>query len=286
MKAVIIGATGLLGNALIEEWRSDEVIGYGSRDVDICDQRMTQRLLERDRPDWVVLAAAYADVDGCERNPARAFEVNFRGAANVALAALRIGFYLLLVSSDYVFDGEKGTSYEVDDPFSPINLYGRSKAEAELFVRLNVTKHCIVRTSWLFGVGGRCFPDSILRQAANNSRLEVVDDQRGCPTYNRDLARSIIALVHAGALGTVHATNDGTCSWFEFAQAIVEECGLNVEVSPISSPELGLPARRPANSELSKRSLHNYGISMRHWRGALRDYLHERTRVVASMAAV
>jgi dTDP-4-dehydrorhamnose reductase len=276
MKVMILGASGLLGKALVREWSGDDVLGLGSKDVDIRDPGKVREVVEKARPDWIVLAAAYTDVDGCESHPDLAFAVNRDGAANVAQAAKHIGAKLLFLSSDYVFDGKKTTPYEADDVRNPQSVYGRSKAEAEVGLLEVLPECCIARTSWLFGAGGKCFPDTILRLAASRPTLDVVNDQRGCPTYSVDLARAIIGLCHNQARGIVHVTNSGDCSWFEFAQEIVRGAGFATEVRPVSSQQMARPAPRPGYSVLSPKSLQQYGISTPAWQDALQRYLQER----------
>ena len=278
MKVLILGATGLLGKALMREWRDDEVIGLGSRDVDIRDATRVQKVVVEAQPEWIVLAAAYTDVDGCESNQELAFAVNRDGAVNVAMAARQAGVKLLFISSDYVFDGTKSSPYEVEDTRNPQSVYGRSKAEAEIRLLDALPGCCIARTSWLFGIDGKCFPDTILKLAATRPALDVVNDQSGSPTYSVDLSRALIALCNKGASGIVHATNSGNCSWFGFAQAIVKSTGLATEVRPVSSRQMARPAPRPAYSVLSATSLLNYGIEIPAWEDALQRYLQERNR--------
>jgi dTDP-4-dehydrorhamnose reductase len=275
MRTTIFGASGLLGKALIREWSGDSVTGLSSRDADIRDFDAVQNAVKETNPEWVVLAAAYADVDGCESNRDLAFAVNREGALNVARAARAIGARLLFLSSDYVFDGEKTSPYEAVDRRNPQSVYGHTKAEAEVrLLELN-PGCCIVRTSWLFGIGGKCFPDTILKLAASRPAIDVVNDQRGCPTYAEDLARAIIELCRKNAHGIVHATNAGDCTWFEFAQEIVRLAELPATVRPVSSAEMARPAPRPAYSVLSPTSLNSFGIEMPSWRDALRRYLEE-----------
>jgi len=277
MKILILGATGLLGKPLIREWRRDEVVGLGSRDVDIRDDARVREFVQNTRPDWIVLAAAYTDVDGCESHKDLAFAVNRDGAVNVARAARSAAAKLLFVSSDYVFDGTKTSPYEIGDQRNPQSIYGRTKAEAELELLRILPDACIARTSWLYGVGGKCFPDTILKLAASRPSIDVVNDQRGCPTYTVDLARAIIALCRKNAAGIVHVTNAGDCTWFEFAREIVKSAGLTTDVRPVSSQQMARPAPRPAYSVLSATSLGQYGIVMPGWQDALRRYLKERT---------
>jgi len=275
MRVTIFGATGLLGKALMREWRGDEVVGLGSKDVDIRSQDQVTETIRLHRPDWVVLAAAYTDVDGCETHSQLAFDVNSHGAANAAKACAQENVRLLFLSTDYVFDGTKRTPYEIYDPISPQTVYGKSKAAAEAEIRAAHPRFCILRTSWVFGVGGKCFPDTILRLAATRAELDVVNDQRGSPTYTVDLARSIRQLCRKDARGIVHATNRGDCTWFDFATEIVAGAQLTTRVRPTSSDKFVRPAKRPEYSVLSSRSLEQYGIELPTWKDALGRYLAE-----------
>ena len=276
MRVTIFGASGLLGNALKHEWTEDEVTRLSSKDADIRDPHQVTGAVERSRPEWIILAAAYTDVDGCETHPDLAMQINCRGAMNVAEAASRFGSRLLFLSTDYVFDGKKSTPYETDDVRAPQNVYGRSKAEAEVQFTKILPDCCIVRTSWLFGMGAKCFPDAVLKLAAQRKELEVVNDQRGCPTYNRDLARAVIQLCRRNATGIVHVTNSGDCTWFDFAKQITRTAGLSTIVRPVSSDRMPRPARRPDYSVLSSKSLQRYDIRMPSWEDALKRYLDER----------
>jgi dTDP-4-dehydrorhamnose reductase len=276
MKILILGASGLLGQALMREWRGDEIVGLSSRNVDIRDEGKVHETVKKARPEWIVLAAAYTDVDGCQSHPDLAFAVNRDGPVKVAQAAKRCDAKLLFLSSDYVFDGRKESPYEIDDSRNPQSVYGRSKAEAETRLVEVLPECCIARTSWLFGMGGKCFPDTILKLAASRPALDVVNDQRGCPTYSIDLARSIIQLCRKGARGIVHVTNSGDCTWFELAREIVAQTGLKTEVRPVTSRQFPRPAPRPAYSVLSATSLRALGIAVPTWNEALHRYLAER----------
>jgi dTDP-4-dehydrorhamnose reductase len=277
MRVTIFGATGLLGKALMREWQDDQITGLSSRDVDIRSAEQVGSVIALHRPECIVLAAAYTDVDGCETHRDLAFDVNCRGAVNVARAAAQCGARLVLLSTDYVFDGTKSRPYEVDDPLAPQSVYGQSKAAAEVEIRKILPGCCIVRTSWLFGVGGKCFPDTILKLASSRKELDVVNDQRGCPTYTVDLVRTIVELCRLRASGTVHATNGGECTWFEFASEIVASAVLEAQVRPTSSDKSVRPAKRPRYSVLSPASLLRYGIIMPAWQDALHRYLTERS---------
>ena len=277
MNVLIFGASGLLGKALTREWTDDKVVGLASGNADIRDVQRVKQVVEELKPEWIVLTAAYTDVDGCEQNQELAFSVNRDGAVNVAQAARNGGARLLFLSSDYVFDGEKTTPYEIGDARNPQSVYGRSKAEAELRLAELVPECCVVRTSWLFGVGGKCFPDAIIKLAATRSAIDVVNDQRGCPTYTVDLARAIVQLCRKNAHGTIHVTNRGDCSWFEFAEQIVKSAGLGTPVLPVSSLQMARPAPRPPYSVLSPLSARRLGIQMPAWQDALQRYLRERS---------
>jgi dTDP-4-dehydrorhamnose reductase len=266
----------MLGKALMRQWTGDDVTGLGSAQVDIRDPEQVQRAIQQTRPEWIVLSAAYTDVDGCEINPTLASAVNTHGATNVAKAAASAGSKLLFVSTDYVFDGRNTSPYETSERRNPINIYGKTKAEAEERIIAILPDCCIVRTSWLFGPGGKCFPDTILKLAASRSELEVVNDQRGSPTYTLDLSDAIIQLCRAGAQGIVHCTNSGNCSWYDFASEILREAGLKTVVRPTTSEKFVRPAERPKYSVLSSASLSRYQIQMRPWQRTLADYLGQR----------
>jgi dTDP-4-dehydrorhamnose reductase len=276
MRVLIFGATGMLGQALLRQWRDDEIIGLGSAQADLRNPEQVGTAMEAARPDWIVLAAAYTDVDGCEINPTLASSINTQGAVNVAKAAARFRSKLLFVSTDYVFDGKKTSPYETSNRRSPINAYGRSKADAEEKIAQILPESCIVRTSWLFGPGGKCFPDTILKLADTRPEIKVVNDQRGSPTYTRDLADAIIKLCHADASGIVHCTNTGDCTWFDFAAEILRQAGKSTRVRPTTSDEFVRPAERPKFSVLSPASLNSYGIHMRPWQETLPEYLATR----------
>jgi dTDP-4-dehydrorhamnose reductase len=279
MRVTIFGATGMLGKALLRRWgRGDDITALGSAQGDIRNSEQVEKVVNHTKPDWIVLAAAYTDVDGCELNPQLASAVNTYGAVNVAKAAALARAKLLFISTDYVFDGKAHSPYETDHPRSPINAYGRSKAEAEERLLKKVPDCCIVRTSWLFGPGGKCFPDTILKAAATRKELEVVNDQRGCPTYTVDLADTIIQLCRRNAKGMVHATNSGDCTWFDFAREILRQAGSSTTVKPTTSDKYIRPAERPKYSVLSPDSLNAYGLTMRPWHETLADYLSERAR--------
>ena len=281
MRILIFGATGMLGKALLRRWTADdEVTGLGSAQADIRDLTQVESAIRESKPDCVVLSAAYTDVDGCELNPSLAAAVNTTGAVNVARAAAAANAKLMFISTDYVFDGTKTVAYETGDPRHPVSAYGKSKADAEEQIFNILPGACVVRTSWLFGPGGKCFPDTILKLAATRAEIEVVNDQRGSPTYTLDLADAIIALCRAEAQGIIHGTNRGDCTWFDFASEVLRQAGSQTVVRPTTSEKFVRPAPRPRYSVLSSASLTKYGIEMRPWQETLPDYLVERAKAV------
>jgi dTDP-4-dehydrorhamnose reductase len=278
MRVTLFGATGLLGQELVRALSGVQLTALSSSDADLRDQAQVEKVILNSRPDWIILAAAYTDVDGCEKNREQAFAVNHQGAINVAHAARAAGARLMFLSSDYVFDGTKTTPYETTDLRNPINVYGETKARAEEQLLEILPEVCIVRTSWLFGHGGKCFPATILKLAtakpeSGEPQLSVVNDQRGSPTFTPDLASAIAQLVKQNARGIVHATNSGDCTWYKFAKEIVQTSGLSATVKPVTTAEFPRPARRPANSVLSPASLRDHGIQIPSWQDALARYL-------------
>ena len=268
----------MLGTDLLDEWQSAELIAADSAEADLRDRSQVEKLILSVRPEWIILSAAYTDVDGCEQNPELAFAVNASGVENVARAAQLIPARVFLLSTDYVFDGKGTRPYETTDPIAPLNVYGASKAAGETALAKSEVAWCIGRTSWLFGVHGPSFPEKILRAAKTRPEISVVNDQVGSPTYTRDLARAIRDLVLRDARGIVHITNAGVCSWFDFAREILAQSGRDaIPVLPISTDQAARPARRPNYSVLSPASLHAFGIRTRPWQEALRSFLKEKT---------
>ncbi|MFZ0560029.1 MAG: dTDP-4-dehydrorhamnose reductase [Terriglobales bacterium] len=273
MRVTLFGAPGLLGQELVQELKAEQLTALSSKDADLRDRARVQSVIQDSRPDCIILSAAYTDVDGCESSRDLAFAVNCDGAVNVAEAAREAGSRLIFLSTDYVFDGTKRSPYEINDPRNPTSAYGETKARAEERLQEILPEVCIARTSWLFGHGGKCFPATILKLAAIRPEISVVNDQRGSPTFTRDLANALARLCRTNAKGIVHITNSGNCTWYDFATEIVQAAGLPTKVKPVTTAEFPRPARRPAYSVLSPNSLHAYNIHMPEWRDALRRYL-------------
>ena len=274
---LVVGANGMLGHDLMEVLEGD-VRGLDLPEIDITDLGSVRKALLTLKPQIIINSAAYTDVDGCESSVEQAMAINGEGVGLLALTAREIGAKLVQVSTDYVFDGNKGVPYLEDDPVGPLSIYGESKLAGELNAAM-APKHLIVRTQWLYGVHGKNFVETMLRLAGERSELAVVDDQIGSPTFTRDLACAIKALLDKGCTGAYHAANSGFCSWNEFARAIFEEQGLQITVKPMTTAELQRPAPRPLYSTLDCGKLErDTGFIPRPWREALREYLDLRLK--------
>jgi dTDP-4-dehydrorhamnose reductase len=278
MRILIIGSNGLLGRDLVSDWTGDVVIPANSSDADVREIGQVRKVVTQAQPDWIILAAAYTDVDASEGDPGLAFAVNRDGTRNVSVVAREFGAKLCYLSTDYLFDGASNLPYEPDDSLHPLNVYGASKAAGERAVQEAAGRWLIIRTSWLFGTAKACFPEKILQAADSLPDLKVVGDQVGSPTYTMDLASALHELIRADAHGILHVTNSGSCSRFEFARSILQKAGRTTVVTPISSAEAVRPAARPAFSVLSPRALAPYGITMRSWKDALDAYLLDLRR--------
>lgn len=276
MRIAVTGAAGMLGHALFQVCPGDDLIGLTHENLDITLLDKVINTLRRIKPDYLIHAAAYTNVDGCELDPEKAYRVNGVGARNVVMACEEINCPIIYLSTDYVFDGAKGEPYNEWDPTRPINIYGLSKMIGERFVTSLTNRFYIVRTSWLFGKNGQNFVETILRLLNDLNRLEVVKDQIGVPTFTCDLAQAIVQLLGKG-YGIYHITNSGHCSWYEFALAIAELTGRETPVMPITSDKINRPAKRPAYSVLGSTMLKLEGIqTLRPWKEALKHYLSIR----------
>jgi dTDP-4-dehydrorhamnose reductase len=253
MRILITGAAGMLGRdvAAAAVAADHESVALSRAELDITSPASLGEAFARACPDVVVNCAAWTDVDGAEGAFDAAVAVNGVGAGAVARAASAVGAWTMHISSDYVFDGSKRSPYVESDPVAPLNAYGRSKLAGEQAVAgAAPDAHTIVRSSWLFGAHGRCFPSTILSLASERDVLRVVDDQVGCPTFTGHLAAAVLALAAEPVPGVVHVAATGECSWFSFASAIVGMAGLSCAVEPCPSSEFPRPAARPAYSAL------------------------------------
>ena len=278
-RILVIGAKGMLGKDLVEGLRSslrtNEVLGWDIDEIDIQEEKSTVAKIENLQPRIVVNVAAYTDVDGCELHKEKAFAINAEGMRHVALGAARGGARVLYLSTDYIFDGEKGKPYAENDRPNPLNVYGRSKLRGEQYVQEIVKEPLIVRTQWLYGRHGNNFVDVILRQAREKEVLSVVNDQTGLPTYTVDLSKAISLLIEQDARGVFHVANSNPCTWYDYAKIILELSGIKgVKVIPITSKELGRLAPRPSYSVLDTQKFQREtGMTLRPWPEALKDYL-------------
>ncbi len=285
---LITGGHGQLGRELEQllAARGIRVHALGRDALDITDAARVDQVVTELAPSVVFHAAAWTDVDGCERNPERAWQVNADATARIAQVCARREILLVYVSTDFVFDGTRRRPYEPDDPAAPLSVYGRSKLAGERAVLQAGGRAVVARTAWVYGVSGPNFPKAILRAAAARHRgeasgpLGVVDDQVGSPTYAPDLARVLIELAGLAArpspsLGVFHVANEGACSRYEFARRILERAGWAnlVDVEPIESRQLAAPAPRPSYSVLGLAKLERLGIRMRRWEEALDEFL-------------
>ena len=280
MRILVTGASGQLGYDVERELerRGIEHLGTSSRELDITDRAAVEHLMQSYRPDAVVHCAAYTKVDLAEDEPERCWAVNADGTRNMAAACRKTGAKLLYISTDYVFPGTGERSYETGDPTGPVNTYGRSKLAGELAVQSLLEKYFIVRISWVFGKNGNNFVKTMLRLAETKAELSVVCDQIGSPTYTADLAPLLCDMVQTERYGVYHATNEGTCAWSEFAEAIFELAGRQVVVHPIPTSAYPTRAVRPLNSRMSKECLHSNGFQeLPEWKNALARYLKEIT---------
>lgn len=254
MRMLITGAGGMLGSDVREaaEAAGHETIPLTRTALDIADEAAVARAIGAARPDVVINCAAWTAVDAAEAHAEEADAVNHVGAGHVAAAASAAGAWTVHLSTDYVFDGLGTRPYLESDPVAPASVYGRSKLAGERAVAAAApASHTIVRTSWLFGVNGPCFPKTIQRLAAERDELTVVEDQVGCPTFTGHLATALVGLAERPSLGILHVTGSGACSWYEFAKAIVASSGLSCDVVPIGTDQYPTPARRPAFSVLA-----------------------------------
>ena len=276
MKVLVTGCHGQLGSELVRQLTAQqtEVIGVDREDFDITSRDAVHEALTKIRPDVIIHCAAYTAVDRAETEPALCCQINAEGTLNMARAAQELGAKLVYISTDYVFTGDGDTPFEVNSRPGPLSVYGQSKLQGEIAVQELLTRYFIVRTSWVFGEG-KNFVRTMLRLGADRQEITVVDDQVGSPTWTRDLASLICMMIRSDRYGVYHATNEGFCSWCEFAQAIMRLAGLSCEVKPIHTADYHQSlARRPLNSRLSKASLDAAGFPrLPGWEDALARYL-------------
>ena len=275
---IVTGITGQLGYDVAAELdrRGEEFIATTRKEIDLSDEKSIKDFIQRHSPSAVIHCAAYTAVDKAESEAELALTINGLGTRYIAEACREVGAKLLYPSTDYVFGGDGNKPYEVTDEKTPCNIYGKSKLLGEDSVRALNRQHFIVRISWVFGKNGKNFVKTMLNLAAKNKKVRVVMDQIGSPTYTKDLAPLLVDMIHTEKYGTYHATNEGFCSWADFAKEIFKQAKKNVEVEEIFTVDYPLPARRPFNSRMSKKSLDDAGFErLPTWQDAVKRYLAE-----------
>ena len=295
MKILLTGSSGMLGREIYSVFKGNhEIIGVDlvepeaswdpvmqSFCASIIDSEGIKKIFDKTNPELVIHAAAWTDVDGCELDPDNAYKVNTQGTKNVAEIASNNSIPLVFISTDFVFDGEKKQPYTEEDECNPLSVYAKSKREAEEAVIKSASDYRIVRTSWLYGSGGRNFVDAVVKKGRKEKALKVVNDQTGSPTYAKDLAGGLKVLIEKTPVkgpGIYHISNSGSCTWFEYAEKIKELApGMEeISIEPVTAEEYNLPAPRPAYSVLDNGKLEkDTGFSLRRWEEALKEYIKE-----------
>ncbi len=284
MKIVIIGSAGQLGSDLVEiyDGSDNEIVPLDHNNIDVTDFENSKEVLHSIKPEAIVNCAAYVRVDDSEDHIEHAFAVNAFGARNLAIIGKELGSILLHISTDYVFDGKKGSPYTEEDVPNPVNVYGCSKLSGEYFIKSILNRHYILRTASLYGIRGSSgkggnFVETIIGKAKRNEDIKVVDDIIMSPTYTKDLADAIRKITDTKLpFGIYNAVNSGHCSWFQFASKILETLALDARISPIKNETLRSKARRPEFSALNNSRLKKYGIEFEDWDSALTRYLRDK----------
>lgn len=276
MKVLVTGVKGQLGFDVMNELasRGIEAVGVDVDEMDITDAAACESVITKERPAAVIHCAAYTAVDAAEDNAELCRKVNAEGTRNIAKVCRDLDIKMMYISTDYVFDGQGTRAWEPDDERHPLNVYGETKCEGELAVEELVEKFFTVRIAWVFGVNGKNFIKTMLRLGKEKGAVGVVADQVGSPTYTFDLARLLVDMIQTDKYGRYHATNEGLCSWYEFAVEIFKQAGMDVKVTPLSSADFPAKATRPSNSRMDKTKLSSQGfIPLPDWKDALSRYL-------------
>lgn len=279
MKVLVTGIKGQLGHDVVNELekRGHEAFGVDIEEMDITDAGQVRRVMQSTAPDAVIHCSAYTAVDRAEDEPQQCRRINAEGTKYIAEECARIGCKLLYLSTDYIFSGGGERPWEPEDEAEPLNVYGLTKYEGEQEITKRLEKYFIVRISWVFGINGNNFIKTMLRLGKERGAVSVVNDQIGSPTYTYDLAVLLVDMIESEAYGSYHASNEGFCSWYEFAKEIFRAAGMDhVQVTPVSSDEFPAKAKRPSNSRMSKEKLVKNGFNkLPDWQDAVRRYLKE-----------
>jgi dTDP-4-dehydrorhamnose reductase len=276
MKFVIFGSKGQLGRELAKNLmeRNFEVVGFSHEEIDITDYRKVEEVLKDFKPDVIINATAYNNVDKAEEEPEKAFEVNAYAVRNLAELANKYSSILVHFSTDYVFDGKKGAPYTTLDLPNPINTYGKSKLQGEIFVQEIAKRYFIIRVSWVFGFGKTNFPLKLIDMAEKQKLIKVATDQTNSPTYTIDAAKGITELILKGKFGLYHLTNSGYCSRYEWAEEILKDWGWEGELLPAKTEDFPSPAKRPLFTALdSSKFVEETGFIMPDWRDAVKRFI-------------
>lgn len=282
MRVLVTGAKGQLGTDVMAELKSNniEAVGIDREELDIVDVKACEEFFDKanaeKRIDAVIHCAAYTAVDKAEDEQELSYNINALGTKNIATACKKFDMKLMYISTDYVFNGQGERPWEPDDEREPLNVYGRTKYEGELFVEEITKKYFIVRIAWVFGIAGNNFIKTMLKLAKERDSLTVVDDQIGSPTYTADLSKLLVSMIQTDKYGRYHATNEGYCSWYEFAKEIFKVAGVTINVAAVDSSAYPAKAKRPANSRMEKKKLDEAGFKrLPSWQDATRRYIEE-----------
>lgn len=279
MRVLVTGVKGQLGHDVMDELAAKgiEGIGVDVEEMDITDAAACEKVITEAKPDAVIHCAAYTAVDAAEDNVELCRKVNAEGTRNIAKVCKALDIKMMYISTDYVFNGEGLRPWEPDDHREPLNVYGLTKYEGEIAVEQNLEKYFIVRIAWVFGVNGKNFIKTMLRLGQERGAVSVVNDQIGSPTYTYDLSKLLVAMIQTDKYGRYHATNEGLCSWYEFACEIFRQAGMDeVKVTSVDSSAFPVKAKRPSNSRLNKDKLTENGFErLPAWQDALGRYLEE-----------
>lgn len=278
MKVLVTGVKGQLGYDVVNELtgRGMEAVGVDIDEMDITDAESVGNVIRKESPEAVIHCAAYTAVDAAEENEDVCRRVNANGTQNIADICKELDIKMIYISTDYVFDGQGEHFWKPEDACGPQSVYGQTKYEGELAVKNTLDKYFIVRIAWVFGINGRNFIKTMLNLSRDHKTVRVVNDQFGSPTYTYDLAKLLADMVSTDKYGIYHATNEGICSWYDFACAIFKEAGIDMEVLPVSSEEYGAKAKRPANSRMDNGKLTENGFTkLPPWSDALHRYVTE-----------
>lgn len=276
MRVLVTGISGQLGHDVIIALneRGHKAIGVDRSEMDLTINSQIREFIQRHNPDAIIHCAAYTAVDNAEDNEELCRQINATSVKEIAQLAKVLDIPMIYISTDYVFDGTKDGEYSEDNIPNPINVYGKTKLEGELYVQDILEKYYIVRISWVFGENGNNFIDTMIRLSKDRKELNVIDDQIGSPTYTKDLAPLLVDMIESDKYGIYHVTNEGFCSWYEFAKEIFRIANIDINVNPIQASQYPTKATRPMNSKMNKEKLVNNRFrKLRNWKEAVKEYI-------------